>query len=186
MKLKRLSPFPGWLFSILHWPSPETTEWFCLRSAIWWVIQLAPCLHLFAVNSAFSGLSHYGSEGRWQMLLGGMLTVQVAAVLLGNVWLRVGALALFGTIWAFIVGLFWTSAPHGWLGIPRNTGIGIYGSLSADCMIVAIHLVRLWYVDHLIKQEKARREEGKQEEGKQEEGKQEEGSQEKVPHERAG
>lgn len=154
MKTQRLPALPGWLFSVLRWPSPETTEFFCLRSAFWWVIQLAPCLHLFASNAAFAGLAHYGAEGRWQALLGGLLLCQIAAVLLGNVWLRVGALALFGTAWAFITGLFWTSAPHAMLGIPRNTGIGVYGSLSADCMLVAIHLVRLWYVDHLIKQEK--------------------------------
>ena len=151
MNIKRQPSWKGWLFCVLHWPSAETTEWFCIRSAIWWVIQLAPCLHLFATNHAFRGLETRGSEGRWQMVLAGLLLGQIAAVLLGNLWLRVGALFAFGTVWAFIAALFWTSSPHGALGLPRNTGIGVYAGLSADCYLVAIHLVQIWYIDHLTR-----------------------------------
>ena len=165
-KQKRLPSFAGWLFSVLHWPSPETTEWFCQRAALWWVIQLAPALHLFAVSPSFSGLAAYGSEGHWQMLLFLLLTTQTAAVLLGNLWMRVGTLFAFSGIWAFIAGLFWASSPHFRLSpvpglthaaeIARNTGIGVYASLAVDCAVVAIHLVYCWYVDYLAGQRRGR------------------------------
>ncbi len=139
------SVLTGWLFSVLHWPSPETTEWFCLRSALWWVI--APCLHLFAVNGAFSGLAHFGPEGQWQVVLGAMLVLQITGACIGRVWLRVGTLVCFSALWAFFAGMFWADSPH-IHGLPRSTGVGIYLSLAADCMIVATHLVKLWYIDH--------------------------------------
>ena len=165
MKIRQPPAFLGWLFSVLHWPSPETTEWFCQRAALWWVIQLAPALHLFAVSPSFSGLAAYGTEGHWQMLLLGLLATQTLAVLLGNLWMRVGTLLLFSAIWAFIAGLFWASSPHFRLSpvpglthtaeIARNTGIGVYASLAVDCTVVALHLVYRWYVDHLAEQERS-------------------------------
>lgn len=145
--------FRDWLFSLWHWPSPETTEWFCLRTALWWVIQLAPCLHVFGVNSAFSGLAHYGPEGRWQLAMALLLLLQVAGVCCGHVWLRVGSLVCFSALWAFFAGMFWADAPH-LHGLPRNTGVGIYASLAADCMIVAVHLTKIWYIDHLSRRKK--------------------------------
>jgi hypothetical protein len=155
---KLISPaLTGWLFSLWHWPSPETTEWFCLRAALWWVIQLAPCLHLFGVSSSFDGLAHYGPEVHRQILVAGLLAVQVLGVCLGNIWIRVGTLSCFGALWAFFAGMFWASSPHLY-GLPRNTGIGIYFSLAVDCMIVAIHLVKLWYIDHLSRREEHVRE----------------------------
>jgi len=151
----------GWLFSLWHWPSPETTEWFCLRTALWWVIQLAPCLHLFAVSGSFHGLAHYGSEGRWQMLMAALLLGQVLAVCLGHAWMRIGALLTFGTIWGFFAGIFWASSPHLY-GVPRNTGIGVYAGLAVDCMIVAVHLIRREWWDHLIRREKLHTERGRE------------------------
>lgn len=137
---KRLPALSGWLFSLLRWPSVETTESFCLRAALWWVFLLAPCLQLFASSPAFFSLAHVGTEGRWQMALGLGLTLQVVAVLCGNVWMRVGSLTIFGFVWAFA------------------TGIGPYAALSLDCMVVAIHLVRLWYIDHLASKERQAKE----------------------------
>lgn len=164
MKIQRLPALTGWLFSVLHWPSPETTEWFCQRAALWWVIQLAPALHLFAVSPSFSGLAAYGTEGHWQALLAALLATQTLAVLLGNLWMRVGTLFAFSGIWAFIGGMFWASSPHFRLSpvpglthtaeIARNTGIGVYASLAADCLVVAIHLVYRWYVDYLAEQQR--------------------------------
>ena len=160
MKLKcfparRAAPAAGWLFSVLHWPSPETTEWFCLRTALWWVLQLAPCLHLFAVNTQFDGLKHYGPEGRWQMVIAGLLLGQVLAVCLGRVWMRVSFLVAFAAVWGFFAGMFWASSPH-LFGIARNTGVGVYISLAADCLIVAGHLVYRWLIDHWTRQERLR------------------------------
>ncbi len=162
--LKQHPALTDWLFSFWHWPSPETTEWFCLRSALWWVIQLAPCLTLSITSPVpkivFTGLAHLGPYWCWQMLIGGLLLAQVAGVCLGRVWLRVATLTLFSAVWAFFTGMFWADTPHLY-GLPRNTGIGIYASLAyaslalayaslaADCMIVAIHLVKLWWIDHL-------------------------------------
>jgi len=59
-KINRQSALAGWLFSLLRWPSAETTESFCLRVAAWWVLMLAPGLHLFASNPAF--LARVGAE----------------------------------------------------------------------------------------------------------------------------
>lgn len=151
---RKTSALAGWLFSILRWPSPETTEWFCLRTALWWVLQLAPCLHLFAVNAQFDGLKHYGPEGDWQAVMAALLLGQALAVCLGNLWMRVGSLVCFSGLWAFFAGLFWASSPRLY-GLPRNTGIGIYASLAVDCMVVAIHLVTLWWIDHLSRRRKA-------------------------------
>lgn len=149
---KRLMPnLPVWLFSLVRWPSPETTEWFNLRAALWWVVLLWPSLHLFAANPSFSSLERWAGEGTWQIVMGAALVAQCIAVCVGNRWGRVGALAAFGMIWAFIAVQFWTGSPH-ICGIPRNTGVGLYSALSCDCYAVAIHLVRLWYIDRLARQ----------------------------------
>lgn len=144
----RSGRFALWLFSLVGWPSPETTEWFCLRSALWWVIQLAPALHLFTVSPAFAGLAHYGTEADWQMRLGGLLLLQVVAVLVGRVWMRVTALFAFAAIWAFIAAMFWASSPHA-AGIARNTGVGVYVALAVDCVVVGWHLAYWGVVDVL-------------------------------------
>ncbi len=143
---------------------------------MWWVIQLAPALHLFAVSPSFAGLAAYGSEGHWQMLLLLLLATQTLAVLLGNLWMRVGTLLLFSGIWAFIAGMFWASSPHFRLSpvpglthtaeIARNTGIGVYASLAVDCAVVAIHLCRLRYIDHLAAKERPAAKERSAERGK--------------------
>ena len=147
------SHLSGWLFSLVGWPSPETTEWFCLRSALWWVIQLTPALHLFTVSATFSGLARYGSEADWQMRLGGLLLGQIVAVLAGRVWMRVTALFAFGAIWAFIAGMFWASSPHAaWLA--RNTGVGVYAALALDCVIVGLHLSYRGILDWLVLRER--------------------------------
>ncbi len=158
---KRLPALSGWLFSLLRWPSVETTESFCLRAALWWVFLLAPCLQLFASSPAFFSLAHVGTEGRWQMALGLGLTLQVVAVLCGNVWMRVGSLTIFGFVWAFVAGLFWASSPRGAGVVPLSTGIGPYAALSLDCMVVAIHLVRLWHIDHLAAAARKQQTEGR-------------------------
>lgn len=154
---KRLPALQGWLFSLLRWPSVETTESYCLRAALWWVFLLAPCLHLFASNPAFLSLAHVGTEGRWQMALGLGLALQVVAVLCGNVWMRVGSLTIFGFVWAFVAGLFWASSPRGAGVVPLSTGIGPYAALSLDCFVVANRLVVIWYIDHLAGQALRRR-----------------------------
>lgn len=149
------SHFAGWLFSLVGWPSPETTEWFCLRSALWWVIQLAPALHLFAVSSSFAGLARYGSEGQWQVRLVILLAAQIIAVLTGRVWMRATALFLFSSAWAFVAAMFWASSPHaGWL--VRNTGVGPYAALAVDCAIVGLHLGARGFLDFLGRRELCR------------------------------
>lgn len=151
----RSGHFALWLFGLVGWPSPETTEWFCLRSALWWVIQLAPVLHLFAVSPAFAGLARYGTEGQWQLLLLGLLIVQIIAVLTGRVWMRVSALFAFGSVWAFVAGMFWASSPHaGWLA--RNSGVGIYVAMAVDCIVVGLHLAQRGFVDFLAHRERCR------------------------------
>ncbi len=152
-KPRRFSHLSGWLFSLVGWPSVETTESFCLRSALWWVIQLAPALHLFAVSPSFAGLARYGSEGQWQVRLGIVLAMQLLAVLTGRVWMRVTALFLFGSVWAFVAAMFWASSPHlGWLA--RNTGVGVYAALAVDCVVVGLHLAARGFLDFLGRREK--------------------------------
>ena len=111
-------------------PGGVYLEWVHCLGAWWWAYLFALPGSLFATNPSFGGLAHHAPEWQWGLTLAGVALCVTVGLVAPYPILRMIGLSAAAGVWAGISACFASSAPVVW-HTPMNSGVGIYGALSA-------------------------------------------------------